>query len=243
MYKLSPDQTPGPAAPVCPCLLEVRDLRFRWPRARDDLLNIARFEIGHGETVFLRGASGAGKSTLLSLVAGVLLAREGRVALGGQDWRELSAPRRDAWRADHVGYIFQQFNLLPYRSALENALLPLRFSRARAARVAQPVQTVVEMLSGVGLREQDWQRPAGELSVGQQQRVAAVRALVGSPALVVADEPTSALDEASREQFMALLLEAVRASGAALLFVSHDPRLGVAFDRQVDLGALTGPAA
>jgi putative ABC transport system ATP-binding protein len=96
------------------------------------------------------------------------------------------------------------------------------------------------MLERVGLQEQDWRRPAGELSVGQQQRVAAVRALVGAPALVIADEPTSALDEASREQFMALLLNAVRASNAALLFVSHDPRLGTAFDRQVDLLDLTG---
>lgn len=221
-------------------LLEVQGLRFRWPRAADDLLTIERFAIARGETVFLRGASGAGKSTLLSLIAGVLLAREGRVALLGQDWRGLSAARRDAWRADHVGYIFQQFNLLPYRSALENALLPLRFSDERAARVEKPTETVAAMLASVGLQEADWRRPAGELSVGQQQRVAAVRALVGAPALVIADEPTSALDEASRAQFMALLLGAVRVSNAALLFVSHDPRLGEAFDRQVELLELTG---
>ena len=122
-------------------------------------------------------------------------------------------------------------------------MLPLRFSRARAARVPRPVKAVMTMLADVGLQEQEWRRPAGELSVGQQQRVAAVRALLGTPELVIADEPTSALDEASREQFMALLLAAVRASNAALLFVSHDPRLGESFDRQVDLLALTGRAA
>lgn len=233
---MMPPDTPTP-------LLDIRDLRFRWPRAQADLLRIARFEVSRGETVFMKGASGAGKSTLLSLVAGVLLVADGRVALAGRDWRELSAARRDAWRAEQVGYIFQQFNLLPYRSALENALLPLRFSRARAARVQEPVATVVEMLSAVGLQEADWRRPAGELSVGQQQRVAAVRALIGAPALVVADEPTSALDESARAQFMTLLLQAVRASGAALLFVSHDPRLGAAFDRQVALAELTGGVA
>jgi putative ABC transport system ATP-binding protein len=225
-------------------LVEVRGLRYRWPRAAADALAIECFDMQPGETVFLRGPSGAGKSTLLSLLAGVLLAREGRVALKGRDWRELSGAGRDAWRAEHVGYIFQQFNLLTYRSALENALLPLRFSRPRAARAPQGRAQAEQMLTQMGLAPEDWQRPAGSLSVGQQQRVAAVRALIGAPALVVADEPTSALDEALRDQFMAQLLAAVRAAGSALLFVSHDARLGPHFDRQLDLAGLQqGPVA
>ncbi|MFN3303632.1 MAG: ABC transporter ATP-binding protein [Roseateles sp.] len=219
-------------------LVEVDGLRFRWPRGQADTLAIAHFSLQPGETVFLRGPSGSGKSTLLSLLAGVLLAREGRVALMGRDWREMSGPARDAWRAQHVGYIFQQFNLLPYRSAFENAMLPLRFSPARAARAPDARNRVASMLGQMGLTEADWKRPAGELSVGQQQRVAAVRALIGEPALVVADEPTSALDEALRDQFMTLLLSAVRQAGSGLLFVSHDARLGVHFDRQLDLAAL-----
>lgn len=221
-----------------PSLLEVQGLRHRWPHAKSDTLAIEHFRLQPGETVFLRGPSGSGKSTLLSLLAGVLLAREGRAALMGRDWREMSGPARDAWRAQHVGYIFQQFNLLPYRSALENALLPLRFSAVRAARAPDARARVAAMLSLMGLSESDWTRPAGELSVGQQQRVAAVRALIGDPALVVADEPTSALDEALRDQFMTLLLTAVRQAGSGLLFVSHDARLGAHFDRQLDLADL-----
>lgn len=224
-------------------LLELQALRFRWPRAQADTLSIAKFGMHRGETVFLRGPSGSGKSTLLSLLAGVLLASEGRVALMGRDWRSMSAPLRDAWRAEHVGYIFQQFNLLPYRSALENALLPLRFSRARAARASDPRARAALMLGQMGLSAVDCERPAGELSVGQQQRVAAVRALIGEPALVVADEPTSALDEALRDQFMDLLLGAVRRAGSALLFVSHDARLGPRLDRQLDLAELQHGAA
>jgi putative ABC transport system ATP-binding protein len=219
-------------------LIEVNGLRYRWPRSQADTLAIAHFSLQPGETVFLRGPSGSGKSTLLSLLAGVLLAREGRVALIGRDWREMSGPARDAWRAQHVGYIFQQFNLLPYRSAFENAMLPLRFSPARAARAPDARNRVAAMLAQMGLAEADWLRPAGELSVGQQQRVAAVRALIGEPALVVADEPTSALDEALRDQFMTLLLSAVRQAGSGLLFVSHDARLGAHFDRQLDLAEL-----
>lgn len=219
-------------------LVEVDRLRYRWPRSQADTLAIAHFSLQPGETVFLRGPSGSGKSTLLSLLAGVLLAREGRVALMGRDWREMSGPTRDAWRAQHVGCIFQQFNLLPYRSAFENALLPLRFSPARAARAPDARDRVAAMLTQMGLAEADWIRPAGALSVGQQQRVAAVRALIGGPALVVADEPTSALDEALRDQFMTLLLSAVRKAGSGLLFVSHDARLGTHFDRQLDLAQL-----
>lgn len=221
-----------------PSLLEVQGLRYRWPHAQSDTLAIEHFSLQPGETVFLRGPSGSGKSTLLSLLAGVLLARQGRVALMGRDWRQMSGAARDAWRAQHVGYIFQQFNLLPYRDALENALLPLRFSSRRAARAPDARARVAAMLNQMGLSESDWTRPAGELSVGQQQRVAAVRALIGDPALVVADEPTSALDEALRDQFMAMLLTAVREAGAGLLFVSHDARLGARFDRQLDLADL-----
>jgi len=219
-------------------LLDVQGLRFRWPRAQTDTLAIEHFGMQRGETVFLRGPSGSGKSTLLSLLAGVLLAREGRVALMGADWRAMSVAARDAWRAEHVGYIFQQFNLLPYRSALENALLPLRFSRARAGRAPDARALAALMFEQMGLAGADCLRPAGELSVGQQQRVAAVRALIGAPALVVADEPTSALDEPLRDQFMALLLGAVRQAGSGLLFVSHDARLGPHFDRQLDLADL-----
>ncbi len=227
------------AAPV----LSIEGLRFRWPRASTDCLSIERFELTAGETVFLRGPSGCGKSTLLSLIAGVLTADAGTVRLLAHDWRKFSSARRDRRRADHVGYIFQQFNLVPYLSVLDNVLLATSFSARRAAQAGDKRQAAQDLLDHVGLHATDWRRPAAELSVGQQQRVAAARALMGRPDLVIADEPTSALDEAMRESFMDLLLQACAEAGSTLLFVSHDARLAARFQRQLDLPAINRVAA
>jgi len=244
-------------------LLEVRDVRFAWPGEAGDLLSLDGFELAAGGRLFVNGPSGCGKSTLLGLLAGVLVAREGTVNLLGQDWAKLPPATRDARRADHVGVIFQQFNLLPYLSALDNVLLPCRFSRRRAERASgargsqpprapqgpggpvgasmtagtagSPQAAARSLLQRVALPEALWTRPARQLSVGQQQRVAAARALIGAPELVIADEPTSALDSARRDEFMALLLGECAASGAALVFVSHDERLAAAFDQRLDL--------
>jgi len=217
-------------------LIAARGLRYRWPRATTDVVAIDTLDIGRGEAVFLHGPSGCGKSTLLGLLAGVLLAQSGSVRVLGQDWAQLSGARRDAVRADHVGYIFQQFNLLPYLSVLDNVQLPCRFSAARARRSA--AGAAESLLERVELPRALWSRPAAELSVGQQQRVAAARALVGRPELVIADEPTSALDAALRDGFMALLLGAVHEHGSTLVFVSHDERLAARFDRRLSLPEL-----
>ncbi len=220
-------------------MLEIQDLRYRWRGASADALVIPRLTLGAGRTLFLHGPSGCGKSTLLGLLAGVLVARQGSVSLLGQDWARLSGAARDARRADHVGVIFQQFNLLPYLSVLDNVLLPCRFSSARAARCeAGPAAAARRLLQQVALPEAAWGRPAAMLSVGQQQRVAAARALIGRPELVIADEPTSALDAALRDDFMALLLGECRASGATLVFVSHDERLAQQFDERLSLPTL-----
>jgi putative ABC transport system ATP-binding protein len=220
--------------------LQIGDLRYRWPGAAADVLQIDALSVAAGERVFLRGPSGCGKSTLLSLMAGVLLPDAGTVALLGQPWSGLSSARRDRRRADHLGYIFQQFNLLPYLSVLDNVRLPGRFSRRRAERTR--AGDAERLLERSGLAEALWSRPAQALSVGQQQRVAAVRALIGGPELVVADEPTSALDEDLRESFMDLLLQSCAEAGSALVFVSHDSRLAARFDRQLDLPALNRAA-
>ncbi|MCW5636248.1 MAG: ATP-binding cassette domain-containing protein [Rubrivivax sp.] len=224
-------------------MLEVGGLRFGWPRA-PDLLALDRLVLARGQRLFVHGPSGCGKSTLLALLAGVLPARAGHVRLLGEDWAALPAAARDARRADHVGVIFQQFNLLPYLSVLGNVLLPCRFSRRRAARCeGGPEAAARRLLADVALPEELWGRPARRLSVGQQQRVAAARALVGAPELVIADEPTSALDAALRDDFMALLLRRCADSGAALVFVSHDERLAEAFDARLGLPALNRAAA
>lgn len=220
-------------------LLELQDLRFAWPGSTQACLDIAEFHVAPGETVFLHGPSGCGKSTLLSLMAGVLLPQTGVVALLGTHWSALRSSARDRYRVDHLGYIFQQFNLLPYLTALDNVLLPCRFSVRRrdlAVRHAgSPGAAAEHWLKGMGLDASTWQRPAHTLSVGQQQRVAAARALIGQPELVIADEPTSALDEDRRDVFLDLLLSACAAAGTALVLVSHDRRIAARFGRQVSL--------
>ncbi|WP_310462389.1 ABC transporter ATP-binding protein [Sphaerotilus sp.] len=227
-------------------LLSLRDLRFRWLGSAHDQLDIAAFDVAPGEAVFLRGPSGCGKSTLLSLLAGVLVADHGTASLLGQDWHTLSAGRRDRHRADHVGYIFQQFNLLPYLSVRDNVLLPSRFSALRAARsreaAGSPGAEAEQLLGALQLDRTLWGRRAAELSVGQQQRVATARALLGRPEIVIADEPTSALDEALRDRYLALLLGACAEAGSALVLVSHDLRLADHFSRRVDLPQLNRAA-
>ena len=228
-------------------MIEIHDLRFAWPGAQSDCLAIDELTIASGERVFLHGPSGGGRSTLLGLLAGVLVPRQGRVSLQGRDWSSLSGAHRDAHRADHVGYIFQQFNLLPYLDATDNVLLPCRFSGKRRARAASeggsPRAAARSLLERVGLEPDLRARPASMLSVGQQQRVAAARALIGHPEVVIADEPTSALDAPLRDAFMDLLLGQCAAAGSTLVFVSHDERLAARFDRVVPLAAINRPAA
>jgi putative ABC transport system ATP-binding protein len=220
-------------------VLDLNLTRYAWPGAQQDCLAIDTLHVAAGRTVFLLGPSGCGKSTLLGLMAGVLLPRQGTVSLLGQSWAALKAGARDRRRADHVGVVFQQFNLLPYLSVLDNVLLPCRFSSLRASRCAQgPHSAAQHLLERVGLPAALWPRRADALSVGQQQRVAAARALIGQPELVIADEPTSALDAALRDDFMQLLLSECAAAGSTLVFVSHDERLAAHFDERLSLPGL-----
>lgn len=209
---------------------------FAWPGAAVPCLDVPHMEITAGERVFLHGPSGSGKSTLLSLIGGVVLPQAGQVSVLGQDLAALGAPARDRFRAAHIGFVFQLFNLLPYLSALDNILLPCRFSPERAARVSgSPADEARRLAQRLDLDPAVLARPAAQLSVGQQQRVAAARALIGRPGLIVADEPTSALDADRQRAFIDLLLAECEASGAALLFVSHDARLAERFTRRIAL--------
>lgn len=227
-----------PPAPV----VEVEDLRFAFRRGGPDVLAVDRLRLAAGEQVFLHGPSGCGKSTLLGVLAGVLMPRAGRCRVLGQDWAALSGARRDAFRADHVGVLFQQFNLLPWLSVLDNVLLPCGFS-ARRAREGSPQQARA-LLAGMGLDDESaWTRPAAQLSVGQQQRVAAARCLIGRPALVLADEPTSALDADHRDRFVDLLQGRCREAGSTLVFVSHDRALASRFDTRLAFADLSAGTA
>lgn len=215
--------------------VELCDVKFGWRNSSAPLLSVPEMRFEQGEKVFLAGPSGSGKSTLLGLMSGVLLPQAGTIRVLGKGWGEMSASQRDRYRADHLGVIFQMFNLVPYLSALENVLLPLKFSRLRAARLQDPEEQARELLGRLGIGSDLLGRPAGELSVGEQQRTAAVRALLGQPEVLIADEPTSALDADNRDAFLELLIGEVELSGATLIFVSHDGSLSSRFDRVVQL--------
>jgi putative ABC transport system ATP-binding protein len=223
-----------PDTPALPAI-ELRDVRYGWPSG-GGRLDVPHFAVARGERVFLHGPSGCGKSTLLGLVGGVLEPLSGSIRLLGTDLGTLSHSGRDRFRAAHLGFVFQLFNLVPYLSVLENVLLPLRFSAARRKRVAEPRLEALRLLQALGLDDPELvARRVTQLSVGQQQRVAAARALLGQPDILVADEPTSALDADARGAFLTLLLQECATRGAALLFVSHDRSLGASFERSVSL--------
>ena len=221
-------------------VVELAQTRFSWPGAGASVVALPALSVTRGERVFLRGPSGSGKSTLLNLLAGVLPAPSGSLRVLGQDLSRMPGAARDRFRANHVGVIFQMFNLIPYLSVLENVCLPCGFSarrRERAGRAGGGPQAEARRLlgeldlGGSGLLE----RPVTELSVGQQQRVAAARALLGSPELVIADEPTSALDAERRAAFLDVLFRQCEREQAALIFASHDASLAASFDRTLEL--------
>lgn len=220
-------------------ILSLKDVQYRWPGRASFALEIPDFQLAPSESVLLLGESGSGKSTLLSLICGTIIADAGAVKVAGTDIASLSAGKRDRFRAEHIGLIFQQFNLLPYASVLDNILLPLRFAPLRNARVTSARETAQSLCKNLGLPDEALSAQAGTLSVGQQQRVAAARALIGAPPLIVADEPTSALDAATQATFLDLLFMQARASKSTLLMVSHDARLAEHFDRVVQMSDIT----
>ena len=155
--------------------------------------------------------------------------------MAGTPIESLSSGKRDRFRAEQIGVIFQQFNLLPFASVRDNILLPLRFAPNRAKRVQSPVLEAECLCRDLGLPDNLMGLRAGTLSVGQQQRVAAARALIGTPPLIVADEPTSSLDAATQATFLELLFAQSRAHNTTLMMVSHDARLADQFDRVIQM--------
>ena len=225
--------TPPAASPA----VELRDVVFRWQDGDAFVLELPELVLAAGERLFVHGPSGSGKSTLLNLIGGVVQPARGEVRLLGQPLAALGTAARDAFRAAHTGFIFQQFNLIPYLSVLDNVLLPCRFSQRRAARAGDETQEARRLLTALDIAAELWTRPANRLSVGQQQRVAAARALLGKPEIIIADEPTSALDPERQAAFLDLLLAEARAAGSSVLFVSHDLALADHFERTLELAA------
>ena len=218
-------------------VIEANKLQFGWPSQTDNFV-LDDFSVRAGETVFIYGPSGCGKSTFLNVLAGVIKPQAGDLKILGQTLSLLPDRRRDCFRADHIGLIFQQFNLLPYLSVMDNLLLPLTFSPLRLQKLTASGVTaqarVHELLAHLGLESEVLDQPVNQLSVGQQQRVAAARALLGAPELIIADEPTSALDEGNQQRFVDLLKRECAEQNTALILVSHDHRLAESFSRVLD---------
>lgn len=215
-------------------VVELKNLEFSYKEG-SPLLNIPSFHLEKGEKVFLYGPSGSGKSTLLGLLTGVLSLEKGELKVLGNDFSSMSSRQRDKFRGAHIGYIFQSFNLLPSLNVLENVLLPCQLHSKRSSSAQK--QEAESLLQSLGLGDY-LEAKVFELSIGQCQRVAVARALIGSPDLIIADEPTSSLDEEVTQVFLERLIAGVEEKGSTLLFVSHDKRLKSLFDRSLDLGDL-----
>jgi putative ABC transport system ATP-binding protein len=214
-------------------VLTLRDVVYRWPGRAGFSLTLPELSVAKGESVLPLGESGSGKSTLLSLICGTILPDRGHVMIAQTDVTTLSGGARDRFRAEQIGVIFQQFNLLPFGTVADNILLPLRFAPERRKRAGDAAKEAARLCSALGLPANVGRAKADALSVGQQQRVAVARALIGHPPLIIADEPTSALDANSQSAFLDLLFRQTTAHKTSLLMVSHDPRLGERFDRVI----------
>ena len=199
-------------------------------------LSIPQWSVGIGEKLFIEGQSGSGKSTLLNIITGILTPQQGDVSVLDTEISNLTAIKRDHFRASNMGVVFQQFNLLPYLNVLDN----IRLSESFLQDKSRQFSNIESLMSGLNLSVELLTRKASELSIGQQQRVAVARALYHRPPIIIADEPTSALDTRNRNEFIELLLGQATLFGSTVLFVSHDQSLANHFDRTVSMDSLQG---
>jgi len=222
-----------------PNVIRMSSVRFTWPGRDAFSLAVDAFSLPAAKRILLIGPSGSGKSTFLSLICGIVAPQTGEIDILGTDITKLPASARDGFRAEHFGIIFQIFNLLPYGTVIDNVLLPLSFApmrRKRATTGGRAEDEAVRLLTCLGLEPHLTRGlSAANLSVGQQQRVAAARALIGSPEIIIADEPTSALDRNRQAAFLNLLFTQVSDAGATLIMVSHDETLAGRFDEVMRL--------
>ena len=212
--------------------IKISNLQYVWPESDTPIIDIPALEIELRGSVFLQGASGSGKSTLLSLLAGTLKASSGTLQILGTDLTSLSSRRRDRFRAEHIGIVFQQFNLIPFLTVEGNLKLASRFVNQSVSGTEVRAKKLLESLR---LDSAILERRADRLSVGQQQRVAIARAFINQPEILLADEPTSALDTEARDLFMQLLMSVREATGCTLIFASHDSSLASFFETKIVL--------
>ncbi|MCW8091213.1 ABC transporter ATP-binding protein [Alteromonas sp. ASW11-130] len=215
--------------------IHVENVLHQYRNGDDNGMFIAEWRVDRGQQIFLHGESGSGKTTLLNLLAGVLTPDKGEIQILGKPFSTLKAHTRDKFRADHIGVVFQQFNLIPYLSVLKNIQLANHFSSTHLNNVED---LATDYLQKLNLPPNILFQPANAISIGQQQRVAIARALINQPELLLVDEPTSALDVAAKDAFMAILTEICQEAGTTLVFVSHDMHLKQFFPTSVEITEL-----
>lgn len=216
-------------------LINATGIKFRYPNASNDALDIDSWQLNKGQHTFIQGKSGSGKSTLLNLLAGVYKTQAGKLTVLGQDLATLSNAKLDKFRADHIGVVFQQMNLVPYLTVAENIKLAGYFASSKKQANDADIGQLLQQLQ---LPAELLKRKASELSLGQQQRVAIARALINKPEIIIADEPTSALDADARDAFIDILLTTANSYNSSILFVSHDLSLAPKFSQTVRLESL-----
>lgn len=216
--------------------VEIESIKFSYQEGVD-VLNIDSLSIEQGERVFIHGPSGSGKSTLLNLLAGVLTPSSGNIKILDRKLNDLSVSSRDRFRGDHIGFVFQSFNLIPYLTIKENISLPYKVSKVKKSKISNIDEETLKIAKHLKI-DSFLDQKVSRLSIGQQQRVGVARALIGNPDIVIADEPTSSLDDEVTDSFMNLLLEKQKESGFTLIFVSHDKRLEKHFSRTISLSEI-----
>jgi len=210
---------------------------------KKNILKIVHWHVKQGEQLFIHGPSGSGKSTLLNLICGLQTANLGNIRVLGKSFDMMSTRQKDKYRAEHIGYIFQQFNLIPYLNLIENITLPCKFSQIRKEKALKTSKSLekeaIRLLDNLGINSSAiLKRSVSELSIGQQQRVAIARALIGSPDIIIADEPTSALDSEHKTAFVKMLFDECEKENITLVFVSHDESLKNHFQRCIKLSSI-----
>ena len=219
-------------------IVKIESLRFQWSKNNNFKIFVPKLEVGRGKKVLFLGESGSGKTTLLSLICGFLEPLSGSISINDKIISDLTSTNKDTYRSDNIGIIFQQFNLLPYANVIDNIILPLYFSKQRSKKVENKINAAMNLCDQLRLSESILNQKASNLSVGQQQRVAVARALIGSPSIIVADEPTSSLDTEAQELFLDLMFDQISKNSSTLLMVSHDKSLTNYFDQVIDINEI-----
>ena len=220
-------------------ILEIKNLKFKWNVKDYFLLKIKKFTIQKNKKVIMFGNSGSGKSTLLNLISGILKPCSGTIKIDDTIINNLNQRMGDSFRANNIGVIFQQFNILNYISPLTNILLPSHFTNSGNKNIKSFYLRAFDLAEKLNLSHKILlQSNSVELSVGQKQRIAIIRSIINNPKLILADEPTSALDEDNKKKFLKLLLNICEYQKIGLLMVSHDKSIEQYFDAKVQIDTL-----